>query len=152
MSTITGYGLIFVPPLWKHRYTVGLHCLASYNPTSIWTPHIPLLYWTLNCTAQCTLLCTLYSTLCSTLSCTIPYTFISGGGINRHWWNWVSPTLTLKFGHIPGGLAFSEKKVYSKTVPPGQITFWKYNGKSIFGHTIFLDKALQNFSFLIVII
>ena len=50
-------------PFWKYTCKFGLHKLSSYNPMGVWTPHTPMLHWTLRCTVYCTLYCTLYCTI-----------------------------------------------------------------------------------------
>ena len=55
-----------------------------------------------------------------------------GEGVSGHCLIWASGMLTPKLRHILGCLAFSEKNSLKNLPYAGQITFWKYNGKSIF--------------------
>ena len=57
--------VLVLQPISKYLLTIGLHWFASYNPMSVWTPHMPIMYWTLNCTVHCTLYCIVYSVHCT---------------------------------------------------------------------------------------
>ena len=61
------YCPLYSTPLYTKHYFDKLvqmqlysYCLARFNQMSTWTPHTPILYWTLHCILYCTLYCTLY--------------------------------------------------------------------------------------------